>query len=256
MQAQSRRHRQEEIKMRLPKFLSSFAILLVLCQSTYASDIPYKEVKTFSLKNVFGTKSDWRVTAWQPVGNESDMGEVSARLCFWMQPAEQRKYCTSITSSLPNDGIVYHYQTAQGLEVVHPDAANPSAALLKFGARFFGGGSGSLDQVSFWYYDKKADAFEPSSHITLTEQGEYRLFDKGKLEGKLVTADAVLQVGETHFSPHHFYIEAYRYDAGHYTKILGYLTPTKYPSFEDTNTIDVIMPEIPRIEGLLTQFSQ
>jgi len=232
------------------KALPLFTLLIALSGYACAADTSWKEVKTLSLKSEFNTTSDWHVTAWQPNGKNSETGNIAAKLCFWDSLANQQKNCTSITSMLPNDGMMYYYQTFNGLELIHPDATSPP--LLKFSASFSGGGSGSLGQISFWKYDRQINRFEPSSHITLTEQGEYHLFNKGDLAGMLTTANAVWQAGETHFSSHHFYIEVYRFDSNNgYVKQLGYLTPSSYPSFDEAEKIDVISHEIPRIEKLL-----
>jgi hypothetical protein len=210
-------------------------------------------VKTLDLQNDFGTASDWHVTAWQSASQDFATGDMPARLCFWISRAEQEKNCTAITSALPDDTLVYPYQSVRELEVARPDRARPSAALLKFDARYSGGGSGWLDQISFWKYDRRTDGFEPALRVTLTEQGEYRLFDQGKLAGTLVTAEAVWQGDETHFAPHRFYIEVYRYDAkAGYVKMLGYLTALKYPGLDDVEKIDVIRHEIPGIVELMS----
>lgn len=207
----------------------------------------YKEIKTLPLRQEFGTAKDWRVTAWQAKGDEAATGSVPAKVCFWKPEDNKNGQCTQITSALPNSETAYQYQTVKELSVA------PMPHLVKLVTEFSGGGSGSLNQVSFWRYDKSSDSFENAGLVTLTEQGEYKLFNQGALKGLLITADADWQPGETHFSPHRFYIQIYKFvpEAG-YVKTLGYLTHSKYPSLDDTDKIDVITHEVPKIGRLLS----
>lgn len=148
-------------------------------------------------------------------------------------------------STLPNGGMTYHYQTVKKLEII------PTPHLIAFIAEFYGNGSGALNQLSFWQYDKATDSFSQAGLITLTEQGEYKLDDQ-----LLITADARWGKDETHFSPHQFDITVYRYvpDSG-YSKAFSYLSAKKYPSLDDTNKIDVISHEMPEIKKRMTDIN-
>lgn len=203
----------------------------------FAESFSFTEIKTIPLKQVFGTTKDWHVTAYQPLGDDA-----AAKLCFWFEASKKQADCTSIISTLPHGGMTYHYQTVKELAVIS------TPHLVKFVAQFSGGGSGLLDQVSFWRYEKDTDVFIPAGRITLSEQSEYQLLG----EGWLLTADAHLSEGETHFAPHRFAITAYQYapSAG-YEKRFSYLSPVKYPSLDDTDKIDVISREMPEIKKRL-----
>jgi len=207
----------------------------------FAEPSAFEEIKTLPLKQAFGTTKEWHVTAYQPVGDDAETGDTSAKLCFWFEELKKQEHCTPIASTLPNGGMTYHYQTVKELAVI------PAPHIIKFVAQFFGGGSGVLDQVSFWQYDKNTDSFSQAGLVTLTEQSEYKLFGQ-----ELVTANARWGEGETHFSPHRFDIEVYKYTPnGGYTKLFGYLTAKKYPSLDDTDKIDVISHEMPEIKKRL-----
>lgn len=218
----------------------------------FAEAVSYKEVKSLSLIQEFATKKDWHVAAYQPEGalspdDDPRFGDVPAKLCFRHDNNEMNMRCTLITSVSPNSKLIYHYQTVSELSIV----AKPH--LIKFVAEYSGGASGKLVQISFWRYDQGLDTFEPDGLISLTEQGEYRLFDTDGRQDFLVTADAQWRADETHFSPHQFYIQIYQYQSpGGYAKLLGYITPSKYPSLDDADKIDVISHELAEIRKRLT----
>jgi len=218
--------------------------ILFLCfitGSVFGSDAEQKGIRTLALKTVFGTKQDWHVTALQPI---EETGDIPARLCFWFSVAEKEKDCTRIVSMSPDSKVTYAYQTVRSLEFVHPDAND---SLIKLDTRFSGGGSGTLDQISFWKYDFQADRFERNALVIITNQGEYRITQE-----VLIAADAAMARGETHFAPHRFYVKVFRYEpeAG-YVKALEYRTASKYPSLDDAGKIDVISHEMPNIKALL-----
>ncbi len=229
-------------------------LLLLISFPAFAESPHYEKVKTLSLKEEFSTISDWYVTVWQAEGGVSDdddprMGDLPAKICFWNSQNDTKQQCTEITSSSETDEKFYKYQTIKELSVIKP-IANKHTKLLKFVTEFSAGTPNGLDQLSFWQYDKDYDDFRQTGEITISEQGEYKLFDKGKLAGLLITASARWQVGvEAIFSPHKFYVNIYQYNdsINGYINILGYLTPKKYPSFDDVDKIDVISNEIGRI---------
>lgn len=236
--------------------LAIIVFLLLLPISVLAEPLHYAEVKTLSLKGIFKTKSDWHVTVFQPEGERYKddyirFGDIPAKICFWKEKTKKEENCTKITSAYKNQDLIYQYQTVKELSVeTSPVSKN---ILIKFVAEYSGGGSGLLHQISFWKYDKVSDRFEVEGLITLTEQGEHKWVDwEGDIKEMFITADANWKTDETHFSLHHFYVDVYQYDKVHgLTKILTYLTPKKYSSFEEVDKINVISHEIPNIKKLL-----
>lgn len=203
----------------------------------------YRLVAMIPLKQEFGTSKDWRVSAYQTTKDEA-VSDIPSRLCF--EAEQQKPNCIHIVSALPNGGVQYAYQAVKELSVNH------EPHLLKYVAEFSGGGSGVLNQVSFWRYVKEVDSFQRAGLITLTEQGEYKTINEPALGKLLVTADARWSEGESHFSSHHFDVTVYRYDASSgYTKQFSYLTKVKYPSFDNIDKIDVISHELATIQKKL-----
>ncbi len=236
--------------------LAIIVLLLFFPISVFAEPMHYAEVKTLSLKGIFKTKSDWHVTAFQPEGERYKddyirFGDIPAKICFWRVKAKKVENCTRIISAYKNQDLIYQYQTVKELSVETSPISKD--ILIKFVAEYSGGGSGLLYQISFWKYDKVLDSFEVEGLITLTEQGEHKWVDwEGGIKEMFITADANWKTDETHFSPHHFDVDVYQYDRVHgLTKILTYLTPQKYPSFDNVDKIDVITHEVPRIKKLL-----
>lgn len=223
------------------KYTLLFLLFLIIGFPAHAESAAYREIKTLPLRQTFDTAKDWRVTAFQPEGKEAATGDVSAKLCFWSEPGKKQEHCTSITSNLPNGEMTYHYQAVKELTVI------PTPHLVEFIAEFSGSGSGTLRQISFWRYEKATDSFSQAGLVTLTEQGEYKLVDR-----TLITADARWGEGKSHFSSHRFDITVYQFapDSG-YAKAFSYLTTGKYPSMDDTGTIDVISHELPEIKKRL-----
>ena len=219
-----------------------FALLAALsCLPACASSVHYKVVKTIPLQSEFKTRRDWQVTASETAEKDSEFSTVPTRICF--RARNEESLCTHIRSALPNDGDHYEYQHAKELSIVQ------RPHLIKFMAEFSAAGSGWLDQITFWRYDASTDLFEQAGLITLTEQGEYQLFED---KGLLVTAEARWSSGETHFSPHYFEVTVYRYEADQgYEKLFSYVTAKKYPSLDDVEKIDVISHEIGAIEKRL-----
>lgn len=223
------------------------SIFLIVCFALVpagAHSAEYEEIKIIKLRQEFNTRQDWQVSAYQTADKNLEFSEVPSRLCF--SADHQSPVCHAITSKLANEELGYAYQQVKELSVI----SKPH--LVKFVAEFSAGGSGWLDQISFWQYEKATDSFQKAGLITLTEQGEYKLFDSGKMAGLLVTADAHLGEKETHFSRHRFYITIYRYKKGDgFEQTYGYLTEKKYPSFDNVEKIDVISHEIARIKKRL-----
>ena len=96
------------------------------------------------------------------------------------------------------------------------------------------------------------DRFDLANSVSLTEQSEYKLLNQGKLNGLLVTAEYDWGEGETHFAPHRFWIDVFRFNqtTHRYKRIAHYLTAKKYSSLDD-NSIDVIAPEEKNILKLI-----
>jgi hypothetical protein len=123
--------------------------------------------------------------------------------------------------------------------------------LLLFTARYSAGGSGALTMIAL--LDAQAGRLlNMSTGVRITEQGEFTLWTEPAISDAplLVVADYVAGAGETHFSPHRFRVRSYVYVAsstrdgtGRYVLRDEYVTDRKYPSLDDSNTIDVLAHE-------------
>ncbi len=83
--------------------------------------------------------------------------------------------------------------------------------------------------------------------VQLTEQSDHAIWQLQSISPMpvLVTADYVWGKGETHFEKHAFEIRAYLYDfsKGNYSEKMRYRASGRYPSFDETDRVQVLIPE-------------
>lgn len=220
-------------------------ILSLIIFGGTAQAVP-QEVHTLALKLAFATSGNWHITAYQqpPEENDDGIGDKPARFCFWKEENKNQPDCTNLIKQYDNPKMILPFQTIKNLAVIHP-LPDKKTPLLELVAKYESGVSGELSEILFFRYDKARDSFQKAGQITLTEQGEWQILTQAELQGWLITADAIWDEGETHFSPHHFTITMYRYtpEKG-YSKQQSYTTAPKYPSFDDTDKIEVISHEM------------
>jgi hypothetical protein len=183
--------------------------------------------RSLELQQDFHTKIPWQVS----IITKDD----SLSLCF---TTYHEKQCAPIL--IPSIKVQYPANEVKPLTVLH------DPLLLEVISKFSDNGSGALIKLEYWYYDHPSEHFKTAGHATLTEQSEYRWEN-----GILITADAHMQEGETHFEPHHFEITAYRYASGNLQQVTRYVTRDKYPSFDEVDKIEVIVHELPTIRKQL-----
>lgn len=124
--------------------------------------------------------------------------------------------------------------------------------LVLFTATFSGGGSGTLTNLAL-LEEQSCDFVNLLPTVQLTNQSEYKLWNLPDVSSApaLVTADFVwdLKAGETHFAAHRYTVNMYVFDAklGRYMQRVGYLTASKYPGLDETDTIHVLGAERPTI---------
>lgn len=212
----------------------------------------YKTVARLNLSSAFNTKTPWVASALQATGEDASEGGNPAKLCF-RGGAPSRDNCTSITKRAENDPLSFAFQTPKELRVV---AISKSEKAVLFDAQFWGGGSGTLEQVSLWTYDRFGDSFASDLTFEITGLGMYRVEATGPLEGSVITADCLWAEGETHFGAHRFTVSVYaNLKTAGYVKVLEYLTDRKYPGEDSPNfspsNADVIGHEYPKIQSLI-----
>jgi hypothetical protein len=215
------------------------------------SPVEYVEVKTIPLYEILKTKEKWEVKAFQ--ANVEDLGykEIPARICFCTDSCRQ-----CFEAKTDSDETLYNFQYVKKLSL-EPLFKNkePLNANLFITEYHYEGGSGSLNYLTLWVYKRETKEFvNIVPKVLFTEQGEYRLFSKEKgVEGILVIADYVWGDGETHFSQHRYKIEIYKFVNNSKSFVLykEYTTKSKYTSLDETDEINVIMPELKKIKKLI-----
>ena len=231
------------------------AVFALLAWSGVASAHPkYVEVGTLNLKEILGTKSDWRVTTYEVAGGEdARFGKDPAKFCFW-RTSPKTSTCR-FTRRFESYGYALSFQTIGAPSIAHLTTAAPDRASVMIGASSSEGGSGVIDLASLWSYDPSVDDFAELFEFRHSELGESKIFDSGPMNGYLVTADFIRlsSEGETHFSEHRYSVAVWRYSLAesHYLQVLQYITDKKYGGRETTGAIDVITPELPQIQRLL-----
>jgi hypothetical protein len=216
-----------------------------------AAPVEYVEIKAIPLHEVLKTKEKWQAKAFQ--ANVKDLGykKIPAKICFCTDSCRQ-----CFEAKTDNAETVYNFQYVKKLSL-EPLLKNkePSNANLFITEYHYEGGSGSLNFLTLWVYKKETKEFvNIVPKILFTEQGEYRLFTKEKgFDEILVTADYIWGDNETHFSQHRYKIKIYKFDNNSKSFILHkeYTTKSKYKSLDETDEINVIMPELKNIKALL-----
>jgi len=225
--------------------IASLATLFATSSSLPAEK--YLAVKQLALKQPFHTKSDWNVTAYQATGPDAFEGDIPVKICFSRGGHED---CTLITSRAEDGTLVFNHQTVSELTVVE---LTPKENGVLLNAQFSGGGSGLLNQIAIWSYERTGDYFQRILTMSLTEQGSYQLIATGPLQGDAISADYVWDQGEAHFDGHRYAISVNHYiGSGPHGEILRYVTRQKYGGENSLGgRVKVINAELPRINQLL-----
>jgi len=128
-------------------------------------------------------------------------------------------------------------------------------SLVFFWSRFSGGGSGTLDRLAILRYEPGGKIVNLLPYVCATNQSDRAIWNVPKASNfpVLLTADFDWMDGETHFSPHFYFVNAYRFDAqrDRYTKVFSYRTSKKYPGLDNAEHIRVLEPERAEILKLL-----
>ena len=119
-----------------------------------------------------------------------------------------------------------------------------------FSAMFSAGGSGTLTRLSILCYQsgegKRGALINLLPYIGVTNVSEYAVWTIPNASPfpVLVHADFIWGSGETHFAPHYYTVEAWRFDTAtdRYEKAISYRTLKKYEG-GDSGPISVLGPE-------------
>lgn len=101
-----------------------------------------------------------------------------------------------------------------------------------FSAMFSAGGSGTLERLAVLRYDGNGKISNLLPYVGVSNISDRAMWTVPEVSKYpiLVIADFIWGDGETHFSPHYFTVEAWRFDprANQYAKALSYRTTKKY----------------------------
>ena len=228
--------------------------IVLLFKPTSVDAAEYAEAKTIALQSLFHTKTDWHVTAYAAPGDPPDTNLPPVKICFWNDPNKKQNQCETITSASPHSNIISSHQMLEDLSVVTLiQASNPLLAVRSV-ARFTAGGSGSLDDMSLWSYNKETDYFDALISLPINEISEYKIISSGPLAGSIVMANGLWQMDEGHFGDHRFWIQVYKYSKYYQTfhSLIGFTTVKKYSS----EKMGVIDQELGTIQKLLNDAYQ
>jgi hypothetical protein len=118
-----------------------------------------------------------------------------------------------------------------------------------FSATFSGGGSGTLTRLAvlrYEYEDGLGRFTNLLPYVELTNVSEHAMWTipSASPYPVLVHADFIWGNGETHFAPHYYTVEVWRFDTAtdRYSKAVSYRTSKKYEG-GDSGSISVLGPE-------------
>lgn len=249
-----------------------FLLVLYFFSCAYAITIEYKEAKTVSLYEAFGTEEKWHATAYDikdvgklyeycgmhPYDCKDNEGQDPAmKLCFWHDDKTSQA-CYRIEDPPEGKQPRYGYDIAKDLRIMQlcKDCDHRSGLLLH--ARNEGFTVGHINALSIWTYDYTKERFVNILPVfKFIEQGEYKIipYMKGGIEGIIVEANPIIVWGkETRYGPHRFLIGIFQLGPdGYYKKVGYYETKKKYPSLDDVSKVNVIIPEMKNIRTFILQ---
>ena len=165
-------------------------------------------------------------------------------------PVSGATVCLQATSScfqmpdLTDNTVTYQFGLDPHMKVVQ----NLFSPWLLFDATFSGGGSGTLTRYAVLRVNGNSFT-NLLPKLTLTNVSDFAVWNEKRLSKYplLITADFIWNFAakETHFSPHYFTVDVWRYSptANIYQKVLTYKTSKRYNTFDSGDVITVIAPE-------------
>ena len=162
-----------------------------------------------------------------------------AELCL----LESRDHCFQMPAS-GNGDMVFEY----GLEPLSERLPLiGGGSWIFFSSMFSGGGSGTLTRLAILRYDStNGHITNLLPYVAVTNVSERAMWNiPGASQYPiLVDADFIWGEGESHFEPHHFTVEAWKFDYSkdRYVKALSYRTSGKYEG-GDSAAVKVLAPE-------------
>ena len=177
--------------------------------------------------------------------DENGFPTSGARLCL----ASEKSICYQMPSHTPQGStqVTYDFGLEPHAEILR---LTDGGSWALFSAMFSAGGSGTLTRLAILRYQKgegnSGVLINLLPYIGVTNVSEHDTWSIPSVSPYpvLVKADFIWGSGETHFAPHYYTIEAWRFDAAtdHYEKAVSYRTSKRYEG-GDSRPIAVLGPE-------------
>ncbi len=142
--------------------------------------VHYKAVKTLSLKPIFGCKSDWHVTFFEPSPKFDGEGmpiELPGKISFWKDPAKKYENGYETTSWRGKDCVI-NFQELIEIKIIKLAGAKKGLQLY---ARYNTVAGYAPLLLEIWDYDSKTDSFNCAFSHEMYRGSDYKVLDSGNL---------------------------------------------------------------------------
>lgn len=222
--------------MRIGLLVSTLALICGanIVASAVAAAPAERLAKDIQLQAFFHATHPWQVKIYQPAKPDADTGNEPVRVCLIGELGNPRPYtvCTKLSGGASVDGSPFPMQSFRGasLEMLSgPDGTQRPALIVR--ATFSGGGSGWLQGVYVWDYERGLGVFQKAFQSVATGAGQQEFVKKGPLAGAFVRVDQVYEGDETNMmSPVRYRMTVYEPVPLGYEEVLSLLSEKHYPS--------------------------
>lgn len=190
--------------------------------------------KDIQLQAFFHTAHPWQVKIYEPTGPDADTGSEPVRVCLIGELENPKPYtvCTKLFGGAPVDGRAFPMQSFRdaSLEILSGPHGTQRPALI-VSATFSGGGSGWLQGVYVWIYDRRLGIFRKAFDSVASGAGQQVFVKAGPLAGAFVHVDQVYTGSEVNMmSPVRYRMTMYEPVPLGYEEVLSLLSEKRYPS--------------------------
>ncbi|MGH8184803.1 MAG: hypothetical protein ACREPH_14200 [Rhodanobacteraceae bacterium] len=223
--------------MRIGSLLSAL-VLQGICGAAVAAAAGSPKdhlVKDISLQTFFHATHPWQAKIYQLGGKDADMGNQPVRVCLVGSMGNPKPYiaCKALYGGAPVDGRAFPMQSFRdaSLQTLSgPDGTQRPALVVR--ATFSGGGSGWLQGIYVWNYDRRLGIFEETFESVAPGGGEQEFVKKGPLTGAFVQVEPVYEGDEPNMaSPTRYAMDVYYPTSLGYVRVLSILSSKRYPNY-------------------------
>lgn len=213
--------------------------LVLICGASFAASAiaatPTERLaKDIQLQAFFHATHPWQVKIYEPAEPDADTGNEPVRVCLIGELGNPKPYtvCTELFGGAPVDGRAFPMQTFRdaSLEMLSgPDGMQRPALIVR--ATFSGGGSGWLQGIYVWDYERRLGIFRKVFQSVATGAGQQEFLKKGPLAGAFVHVDQVYEGDEANMmSPVRYRMTVYEPVPLGYEEVLSLLSEERYAS--------------------------